>query len=167
MGVNLNWFKKYGLRCSERPWECSVNSKNVATDKWPFYDHVWPFFTKYMVIFHKTEIQTVILRCLRSLNLNWFQSYDKYSKTQIFPFPVFCNFFKKQKFEFLNFWVLCHNCFTNQDLEGPTHLKLHKQQWFDVRCHDFYYTWVLLPWGPINKCINCTVLFIFLYTPIM
>jgi hypothetical protein len=63
MGLNPYWFKSYGLRCSERPCECLVNSKNVATDKWPFYDHVRPFFAKYMVIFHKTEIQTVILRC--------------------------------------------------------------------------------------------------------
>ena len=76
MGVNINLFKIYGLRCSERPCECSVNSKNVATDKWPFYDHVWPFFAKYMVIFHKTEIQTVILRCFMSLNLTWYKSYD-------------------------------------------------------------------------------------------
>ena len=25
----------------------------------------------------KTGLQTVILRCLRSLNLNWYKSYDK------------------------------------------------------------------------------------------
>ena len=80
MCVNLNWFKSYGLRCSKRPRKCSVNSKNVATDKWLFYDHVWPFFTKDMVIFYKTEIQTVILRCLTSLNLNWFQRYDEKCK---------------------------------------------------------------------------------------
>ena len=29
-----------------------------------------------MFIFHKNEVQTVILRCLMSLNLNWFKSYD-------------------------------------------------------------------------------------------
>ena len=80
MCVNLNWFKSYGLRCSKRPCKCSVNSKNLATDKWPLYDHVWPFVAKDMVIFHKTEIQTVILRCLTSLNLNWFQRYDKKCK---------------------------------------------------------------------------------------
>ena len=83
MGVNLNWFKSYGLRCSKRPCECSVNSKNVATDKWPFYDHVWPFFAKYMVIFHKTDIQTVILRCLTSLNLNWYKSYKIQDESSI------------------------------------------------------------------------------------
>ena len=28
-----------------------------------------------MDIFHKTEVQTVILRCLTGLKLNWFNSY--------------------------------------------------------------------------------------------
>ena len=89
-GLNLNWFKSYGLRCSERPCECSVNLKNVATDKWPFYDHVWPFFAKYMVNFHKTEIQTVILRCLTGLNLDWFKSYDSKCKYFHFGFLWYC-----------------------------------------------------------------------------
>ena len=31
--------------------------------KWPFFDHLWSFFDNYIDIFHKTEIQTVILRC--------------------------------------------------------------------------------------------------------
>ena len=34
------------------------------------------FFVNYMNIFHKTEVQTVILRCLVSLNLNWIKSYN-------------------------------------------------------------------------------------------
>ena len=34
------------------------------------------FFGNYIDIFHKTEIQTVILRCLVCLNLNWIQSYN-------------------------------------------------------------------------------------------
>ena len=33
-----------------------------------------------MFIFHKTEIQTVILRGLTSLNLNWYKSYDTICK---------------------------------------------------------------------------------------
>ena len=104
MGVNLNWFKSYGLRCRKRPCKCSVNSKNVATDKWPFYDHAWPFFTKYMVIFHKTEIQTVILRCLTSLNLNWFQRYDekrKNAKNANLHFFDICN--RHRKWKYLHF----------------------------------------------------------------
>ena len=38
------------------------------------------FFANYMLIFHKTEIQTVILRYFTSLNLNWYKSYDKKHK---------------------------------------------------------------------------------------
>ena len=45
-----------------------------VTHKWQLYDHFWPCFAFCMVIFHKTEIQTVILKCLTSLNLNWFKS---------------------------------------------------------------------------------------------
>ena len=33
------------------------------------------FCASYIEIFHKTEVQTVILRCLVCLNLNWIQSY--------------------------------------------------------------------------------------------
>ena len=40
---------------------------------WPFFGH---FFGNYISIFHKTEIQTVILRCLKSQNLNWIKNYD-------------------------------------------------------------------------------------------
>ena len=40
------------------------------------FDHLWSFFGNYIDIFHKTEIQTVILRCLVCLNLNWIKSYD-------------------------------------------------------------------------------------------
>ena len=45
------------------------------------------FFVNYMKIFHKTEILTVILRCLTCLNLNWIKSYD--TKLKLFPFLVF------------------------------------------------------------------------------
>ena len=34
----------------------------------------------YILIFHKTEVQTVILRCWKDLYLNWFKSYDKNEK---------------------------------------------------------------------------------------
>ena len=34
------------------------------------------FFANYMKFFHKTEVQTVILRCLICLHLNWIKSYD-------------------------------------------------------------------------------------------
>ena len=34
------------------------------------------FFVNYMNIFHKNEVQTVILMGLKGLNLNWFNSDD-------------------------------------------------------------------------------------------
>ena len=55
-GLNHNWFKSYGLRCSQRPSASSVNFWKIASDKWPFYDHIWPFFGNYMIMFDKTEI---------------------------------------------------------------------------------------------------------------
>ena len=45
------------------------------THKWQLYHHFWPFIAISMVIFHKTEIQTVILRCITGLNLDWFKIY--------------------------------------------------------------------------------------------
>ena len=101
--------------CSKKPCECLVNSNNVATDKWPFYDHVWPFFSKYMVIFHKTEIQTVILRFLMSLNLNWYKSYD--SKWKNSKSANLCFWTKLQKNGNGNISVLCYNFWTNQNLD--------------------------------------------------
>ena len=74
-GLHLDWFRHYGLRCGWRPCMCLANSQKKATDKWPFYDHFWPFLANCMAIFHKTEIQTVILRYLMGLNLDWFKSY--------------------------------------------------------------------------------------------
>ena len=43
-GLNLDWVKIYGLRCNFRPYASSANSQKIATDKWPFLDHIWPFF---------------------------------------------------------------------------------------------------------------------------
>ena len=34
------------------------------------------YFAVCIFIFHKTEVQKVILRCLMSLNLNWYKRYD-------------------------------------------------------------------------------------------
>ena len=55
--------------------------------------YIWPFFANYMFVFYKTEIQTIILRCLISLNLNWYKSYDKKHKNAKNPNVWFC---KKQ-----------------------------------------------------------------------
>ena len=37
-------------------------------------------FAIYIISFHKTEVQTVILRCWTDLHLNWFKSQDKNEK---------------------------------------------------------------------------------------
>ena len=39
-----------------------------------------------MVIFHKTEVQTVILMCLMGLNSDWFNGYDPKSRYFHFQF---------------------------------------------------------------------------------
>ena len=48
-GLNLDWFKSYGLRCRWRPRVCLANFQKIAVDKWPFYYHIWPFFCKLYV----------------------------------------------------------------------------------------------------------------------
>ena len=106
-GLNLDWFKSYSLRCSLRPCASSANSQKIATDKWSFYNHIWSFFANYMCIFHKTEIQTVILRCLTSLNLNWYKSCETKCKNAKNTNVCFCT--KVQKNRNGNICVLCHN----------------------------------------------------------
>ena len=86
IGINLNWFKSYGIKCSLRPNATLATHKEIATDKWPFYDHFWPFFVNYINIFHKTDVQKVSLRSLTDLNPNLFKSYDTKSKYFHFRF---------------------------------------------------------------------------------
>ena len=128
-GLDSNWFNSYGLRCNLKLRASSVNSQKIATDKWKIYDHIWPFFANYMFIFHKIEIQTVILRCLTSLNLNWYKSYDTKRKNTKNPNVCFCTKFQKFTFSvvvilyentqmfFQHFCVLCHNFCTNENLD--------------------------------------------------
>ena len=132
MGLNFDCFKSYGLRCSLRPRASSANSQKIATDKWPCNDHTWPFFTNNIFIFHKTEIQTVILRCLMSLNLNWIKGYNiKYKKSH-FLFLQFCKEkawkFTTQKWPFYDpswpfFCQLHQNLSKNWDSNG--HFEVH------------------------------------------
>ena len=81
------------------------------TGKWLFYDHFWPFFANCMVIFHKTEVQTVILMCLMGLNSNWFKGYD--TKSKYFHFRFLAILYKNTHLHFLHFCILCHNFWTN------------------------------------------------------
>ena len=64
----------------------SKEVENAAIDKRPFYNHFCSFFAIYNNICHKTEVQTVILRCLMGPDLNWFKSYDTKRKTFDFRF---------------------------------------------------------------------------------
>ena len=47
----------------------------IMTHKWPFFDCFNHLLANFINIFHKTEVQKVILRCLVSLNYNWIKSY--------------------------------------------------------------------------------------------
>ena len=69
--------------------------KIITTDRWPCAYHTWPFFANCIFIFQKTEIQTVILRCLTSLNLNWYKSYDTKCRNVKNTNVLFCT--KSQK----------------------------------------------------------------------
>ena len=112
MGLNLDWFKIYSLWCKWRPCKCLANFQKIATDKWSFYYHIWHFFASCVLIFHKTEIQTVILRCSRLLNLNWCNSYDTKRKNAKNANACFCT--KLQNTKNWNICILCHNPWTNQ-----------------------------------------------------
>ena len=110
-GLDSDWFNSYGLRCNLKLRASSVNSQKIATDKWKIYEHIWPFLANYMLIFHKIEIQTVILTYLSSLNLNWYKSYDTKRKNTKNANVCFCTKLQKNGNE--NICVLCHNCWTN------------------------------------------------------
>ena len=61
----------------------------------------------YMTIFHKPEVQTVILRCWMGLYLNWFKSYDTKCNFSIFVLVGFC---KKKNFVCTVFGDFCVFC---------------------------------------------------------
>ena len=50
--------------------------KNLSFKNGHFTPISGHFFGTYLSIFHKTEIQTVILRCLVCKNCSWIKSYD-------------------------------------------------------------------------------------------
>ena len=77
-----------------------------ATHKWPlqltkvhFMTISSRFFANYFDIFHKTEVQTVILRWWTGLNLNWLKSYDTnrkyfhFNPSRKFDAPPYTYFF--------------------------------------------------------------------------
>ena len=106
-GPNLYWLKIYGLRCRWRPWACLVNFQTIASDKWPSYYHIWPFFHQLYAIFPKTEVQTVVLRCLMCLTLIWSKNYPTKLKNAKNAIEFFCT--KLQKTGNGNICILPHN----------------------------------------------------------
>ena len=69
------------------------------------------FFANDMIIFHKTEVQKIVLRCLTGLNSDWFNSYD--TKCKYFHFSFFAILYKNTHLHFLCFCALSHNFCTN------------------------------------------------------
>ena len=106
MGLNLDWFKSYGLRCSLRLCACSANSQERQLIISHFTTTSGNFFANYMNIFHKTEVQTIILRCLTSLNLNWYKSYDKKCKHAKNVNECFCTKSQKMEMEIFAFCII-------------------------------------------------------------
>ena len=135
-GLNLDYFKSYGLKCSLRLQPSSSNSQKIATDEWWCNNHTWPFFANYMFIFHKTEIQMVILRCLTSLNLNWYKSYDTKHKNAKNVNVWFCT--NSQKNGYGNICILCHNFWINQNLDQLSTSKWPSETQF---CERSTYIW--------------------------
>ena len=117
-GLNLNCSKKYGLICQWRPRTGLANPQKIPTGKWPFYTMFGHCFTNCMFVFHKTELQKIILSCLRSLNLYWYKIYDTKGKN---AYGVFVQNCKKNKTG--NICFLCHNLQSNQILDLLSTLK--------------------------------------------
>ena len=92
MSLNLDWFKSYGLRCSLRPRASLANSQKISTDKWPFYDHIWPFSRQ--------------LHLNLSQNCNWYKRYDTKRKNTKNVNACFCTKLEKKKMEIFMFCVI-------------------------------------------------------------
>ena len=113
-GLNCNWFKSYGLRCSWRLRAISVNFWKISSDKWPLYDHIWPFF-------RNTWLSLTKLRFIRSfwgagqvyilIGTKVMTQNPKTQKTQI---CVFVQNHKKMGMEIFAFCCIWgHNFWTN------------------------------------------------------
>ena len=100
-GLNIDWFKNYGLRCKLRPRGCLANFQNIATDRWTFYYHIWPFFCQlYGYLSQKWDSDGHFQVLNRS---KYWLVQRLWHKMQIFPFPFFCDFVQKHKY--FCFWI--------------------------------------------------------------
>ena len=107
--------------------------KKITTDRWPCNDHTWPFLPT--AIFQITEIQMVILRCLTSLNLNWYKSYDTKCRNVKNTNVWFCTKYKKNGNK--KICILCHSFWTNQNL-----CKLSTSKW--LLLPQFFERWIYI-----------------------
>ena len=93
-----------------------------------------------MTIFHKTEVQTVIMRCLTGLKLDSIKGYEL--KCKYFHFRFFRDFVKKNAFVFfcgfVLFCVSCHNHCTNHDSDLFSTSKWPSESQFCERFHVIY-----------------------------
>jgi len=138
-GLNLDWFKSYGLRCSLRLHASSVNFKKRQLINIHFKTMYGHFFANYMFIFHKTKIQTVILRCLRIINLNFYKSYDTKHKNAKNPKNANAGFVQNCKIKRNgNICVLCQNFWSNQNVDLLSTSKWPSEPQF---CEIWTYIW--------------------------
>ena len=80
MCLNPNWIQSYDLKHKyfRDLGFCNFvrkNNEKFRLINGHFMTISGQFFANYIKIFHKTEVQTVILRCLLSLNLNLIKSH--------------------------------------------------------------------------------------------
>ena len=73
---NLNWIKIYSMFSSNFLQFCKNNPENLWLINGHFTTISGHCFANYKKIVHKTEVQTIIFRCLVCLNSNWIKSND-------------------------------------------------------------------------------------------
>ena len=122
-GQNLNWLKNYDTKCTLRLRvilaKSEIDNQNLHLINGRFTTISDHFCANYMIIFHKTEIQTIISRCWPSLNHDWYYSYDTKCKNR--TCIIFYNIAKKWKWKYLHF----ESWFLNQSRFRPVkHLKM-------------------------------------------
>jgi hypothetical protein len=108
MGLNFNWFKSNRLKCILRLKSTLANSQKNGNWQmailWPF---LVIFFANFIFIFHKTEAQTVILRCWPNLNqigTNFYSLKSKKGHKRKKPiWGIFYKIAKKWKRKYLDF----------------------------------------------------------------
>ena len=90
--LDLNWIKSYGIKQSfsfsfQGFFNFLRKNENLPLINSHFPTISGHFSTSYIKIFHTTEVQKVILRCLVCLNLNWIKIYDIILLKNMFVMP--------------------------------------------------------------------------------